>query len=135
MAKFWFTSAPLPGHLDWGGVLKTAQVLRARGHDVQWVSEERIRPLVERAGVPFAAIPHSGWRWPPPPMPEPRERLAAGVDFLTLRYRRALERIPALSVLRRAFVGRVMHNEDWNARLLTLLGTDAGGGDEEGTDQ
>ncbi len=52
-----------------------------------------------------------------------------------LRYRRALERIPALSVLRRAFVGRVMHNEDWNARLLTLLGTDAGGGDEEGTDQ
>ncbi|MGI5907317.1 MAG: hypothetical protein ACOX8O_01600 [Christensenellales bacterium] len=52
-----------------------------------------------------------------------------------LRYRRALERIPALSVLRRAFVGRVMHNEDWNARLLTLLGTDAGGGDEEGTVQ
>ena len=56
MARIWFTSAPLPGHLDWGGLLKTAQALRAAGHDVLWVSEARIGALVERAGVPFAAI-------------------------------------------------------------------------------
>ena len=29
MAKFWFVSAPLFSHLDWGGYLKTAQALHA----------------------------------------------------------------------------------------------------------
>ncbi|HML23152.1 MAG TPA: glycosyltransferase [Aggregatilinea sp.] len=90
MATFWFTSAPLPGHLDWGGVLKTAQALQARGHAVTWVSEARIRPLVERAGVPFEAIPHTGWNWPPPPL-DPRVGRLPGVDAVALRYRRALD--------------------------------------------
>lgn len=90
MASIWFTSAPLPGHLDWGGLLQTAQALRARGHDVRWVSEERIRPLVEAAGVPFCAIAHSGWRWPPPPPPLPGS-LVAMADPVVTRYQRALD--------------------------------------------
>ncbi len=90
MASFWFTSAPLPGHVDWGGVLKTAQALQARGHLVTWISEARIRPLVERAGVPFEAIPHSGWNWPPLPL-DPRLERLPGVDAVALRYRRALD--------------------------------------------
>ncbi len=89
MARFWFTSAPLPGHLDWGGLLKTAQTLREQGHDVRWVSEPGIAGLVERAGVPFAAIAHSGWLWPPPPLPDPRS--IAPPDAILLRYRRALD--------------------------------------------
>jgi len=89
MARIWFTSAPLPGHLDWGGLLKTAQALRAAGHDVLWVSEARIGALVERAGVPFAAIAQSGWLWPPPPLPSPASFV--NENMVTLRYRRALD--------------------------------------------
>jgi hypothetical protein len=89
MARFWFTSAPLPGHLDWGGLLKTAQALRAAGHDVTWISEKRIGGLVQAAGVPFAAIEHSGWRWPPPPLPGPGTFVNENIH--TLRYRRALD--------------------------------------------
>ncbi len=89
MARFWFTSAPLPGHLDWGGLLRTAQALRDQGHDVLWVSEARIAPLVTNAGVAFAAIPQTGWLWPPPPLPTPGTFL--NEDMTTLRYRRALD--------------------------------------------
>ena len=89
MARFWFTSAPLPGHLDWGGLLKTAQALRDAGHDVLWVSEERIGGLVTQAGVPFAAIAHTGWRWPPPPLPTMARFV--NENMVTLRYRRALD--------------------------------------------
>lgn len=89
MARFWFTSAPLPGHLDWGGLLKTAGALLHLGHDVRWVSEARIAPLVTQAGVPFAAIPHSGWRWPPPPLPVPAHFV--NENMIDLRFRRALD--------------------------------------------
>lgn len=90
MASFWFTSAPLPGHLDWGGLLKTAQALQARGHAVRWVSEARIEPFVMVAGVPFSAIAHSGWRWPPPP-PLAGSLLAMAGDPVVQRYQRALD--------------------------------------------
>jgi UDP:flavonoid glycosyltransferase YjiC (YdhE family) len=67
--RFLFTSAPLPGHLDWGGYLLTAAELVRRGHTVLWVSESRIAHHVERAGVPFRAVEHTGWKWPPDPVP------------------------------------------------------------------
>jgi MGT family glycosyltransferase len=89
MARIWCISAPLPGHLDWGGFLRTAQALQARGHAVKWVSQPGIAPLVEAAGVPFVAIPETGWLWPPPPPPD-----FAGmkpVQAMFLRYRRALD--------------------------------------------
>jgi len=89
MARFWFTSAPLRGHLDWGGLLKTAQALIAQGHEVVWVSEPRIGGMVSAAGVPFAAIAQSGWRWPPPPLPDMAHFV--NEDMTTLRYRRALD--------------------------------------------
>ncbi len=89
MTRYWFTSAPLPGHLDWGGLLKTAQALRGRGQDVRWVSEPRIGGLVERAGVPFAAVERTGWLWPPPPLPRPGSFV--NENMVTLRYRRALD--------------------------------------------
>jgi UDP:flavonoid glycosyltransferase YjiC (YdhE family) len=89
MARFWFTSAPLPGHADWGGLLKTAQALIAHGHDVVWVSEDRLRGLITRAGVPFEAIDESGWLWPPPPLPCPVSFVNENIH--TLRYRRALD--------------------------------------------
>ncbi len=89
MTSFWFITAPLPGHLDWGGMLKTALALRDGGHDVTWVSQESIRPSVEAAGIPFAAIAQTGWLWPPPPLPDPRS--LKGPEAIFLRYRRALD--------------------------------------------
>lgn len=72
-----FVSAPLPGHMDWGGMHRTAAALRQRGHEVVWVSEPRAKPFVDRLGLPFAPVTATGWLWPPPPMPpglSPEER-------------------------------------------------------------
>jgi len=89
MACFWFTSAPLPGHLDWGGLLKTAQALQQRGHKVIWVSGPAIGGLVAQGGLRFEPIEQTGWLWPPPPLPDPRS-LPPG-EAVMLRYRRALD--------------------------------------------
>jgi MGT family glycosyltransferase len=75
--------------LDWGGFLRTAQVLQSRGHQVIWLSEPPIRPLVDAAGLPFQAIPVTGWLWPPPPPPDLTNILPQEAVFL--RYRRALD--------------------------------------------
>ena len=89
MATIWFISAPLAGHLDWGGGLKTAQVLRDRGHDVLWVSQPALGSMLHEAGIDFAEIPETGWLWPPPPMPDPRSM--PPVEAMFTRYRRALD--------------------------------------------
>ncbi len=89
MAHFWFVSAPLYSHLDWGGFLKTAQALVADGHTVTWVSGEAVRRLVENSGLAFAAIPETGWLWPPPPQPDVSQ-MDPG-DAVMLRYVRALD--------------------------------------------
>jgi len=89
MASYWFISAPLFGHLDWGGFLKTAQALQARGHDVVWISEAQIGSTLTAAGVPFRAIGHTGWLWPPPPAPD--LSTIAPTQAVMLRYKRALD--------------------------------------------
>src|SRR4051795_1562412 len=70
MAKFWFVSAPLFSHLDWGGYLATAQALQKRGHEVTWISENAVAGALAKAGVPFVPIRKTGWLWPPPPVPD-----------------------------------------------------------------
>ena len=89
MSRFWFLSAPLFSHTDWGGFLKTAQALQARGHDVLWVSERPLAGAIAAAGLQFAEVAHTGWLWPPPPAPD----LAAlsPAEAVMLRYRRALD--------------------------------------------
>ncbi|MFN8372896.1 MAG: hypothetical protein U0694_08460 [Anaerolineae bacterium] len=89
MARFWFTSAPLYSHTDWGGFLKTAQALQARGHEVIWVSGSALTSAVTRAGIKFVSIAETGWLWPPPPTPDVTNM--APMDAVMLRYRRALD--------------------------------------------
>ena len=60
MSSYWFISAPLFSHLDWGGFLKTAQHLQHMGHEVVWVSGEAIQAPVESAGLTFTAIEETG---------------------------------------------------------------------------
>ncbi len=89
MARFWFISAPLHGHLDWGGFLKTAQALKTRGHAVTWISEAPIAPVVTSAGLDFTAVNRTGWLWPPPPAPDLSS--LPPQEAVMLRYRRALD--------------------------------------------
>lgn len=89
MAKFWFVSAPLPGHLDWGGYLKTAVALQGAGHQVLWVSGEAVRQMVTDQGLSFAAVEQTGWLWPLPPVPD-LESLPPE-EAIRLRYSRALD--------------------------------------------
>lgn len=89
MAKFWFISAPLYSHTDWGGFLKTAKVLQAQGHDVLWLSKASLEGALTQNDIPFRAIEETGWLWPPPPAPDldnipPQEAVK-------LRYTRALD--------------------------------------------
>jgi MGT family glycosyltransferase len=89
MRTFWFLSAPLFGHLDWGGFLKTARHLAQMGHKVTWVSEAGIGDAVTKSGVPFVPVKRTGWLWPPPPAPDLTS--IAPAEAVMLRYRRALD--------------------------------------------
>ena len=83
-------SAPLPGHLDWGGYLATAAALHHRGHEVLWASGEAVRARVAQMGVAFHALQETGWRWPPPP-PLPPDPQADPQQVLQQRQVRALD--------------------------------------------
>ena len=89
MASFWFVSAPLYSHTDWGGFLKTAQALQSRGHDILWLSEAPLEKAITQNGLPFQALRKTGWLWPPPPPPDLSQM--APQDAVKLRYTRALD--------------------------------------------
>jgi MGT family glycosyltransferase len=83
-------SAPLPGHLDWGGYLPTAAELARRGHEVVWASGAAVRLAVEEQGVEFHELAETGWRWPPPP-PLARAAVQDDAEWHRLRAARALD--------------------------------------------
>ncbi|WP_322797855.1 glycosyltransferase [Thermoflexus sp.] len=74
--RWLFVSAPLWGHLDYGGYLELAVALARRGHRVLWASGPMVQEAVVRRGLPFVPLPSAGWRWLPPLRPElpPAER-------------------------------------------------------------
>jgi MGT family glycosyltransferase len=87
--KFWCISAPLYSHTDWGGFLKTAQLLQAQGHEVIWVSEATLENAVSAQGLAFEAVRKTGWLWPPPPTPD--LTTIKPQEAVMLRYTRALD--------------------------------------------
>lgn len=89
MANLWFVSAPLYSHTDWGGFLKTAQVLQSQGHNITWISEAPLANAIAANGLPFQEIKHTGWLWPPPPAPDLSQ--IPPQEAVMLRYRRALD--------------------------------------------
>ena len=88
MAKFWFVSAPLRSHTDWGGMLPTALILRRAGHDVRWLSGAGLAEYLKRTGLPFHALAETGWLWPPPPLAVDE---LAPMEAVSQRYSRALD--------------------------------------------
>ncbi|GAB4311712.1 MAG: hypothetical protein Kow00117_04800 [Phototrophicales bacterium] len=89
MARFWFVSAPLYSHTDWGGMLRTALVLQASGHEVIWISEPKLESVIRGVGIEFQPIRQTGWLWPPPPLPD--ITTLPPQEAVNLRYRRALD--------------------------------------------
>ncbi|MEM9951430.1 MAG: glycosyltransferase [Chloroflexota bacterium] len=89
MATIWCVSAQLYSHTDWGGFLKTARILQARGHEVIWVSQDVLRGAIEQKGLRFEAIEETGWLWPPPPAPD--VTTLPPQEAVQLRYTRALD--------------------------------------------
>lgn len=85
-----FVSAQLAGHLDWGGYLATAVEMQRRGHDVMWVSGDAVAPLVQAAGIRFAVLAETGWRWPPPASLT-RPAAMSDEEWRLLRGKRALD--------------------------------------------
>ncbi|WP_029215178.1 glycosyltransferase [Kallotenue papyrolyticum] len=57
MARFLISTAALPGHLDWGGLLPTAGRLLELGHAVLWLSGPAVAERLAAAGIPFEAVP------------------------------------------------------------------------------
>lgn len=91
MARILCLSAPMAGHLDWGGYLPTAKELQRRGHKVLWASGAAIEDAARGAGMAFHPLVESGWRWPLPP-PVAAETDSDGVqDQQYLRMVRALD--------------------------------------------
>ena len=89
MATIWCISAPLYSHTDWGGFLKTAQVLQQQGHEVLWVSEQSLENVIKNTTIPFQVIEKTGWLWPPPPQPDVSK--IPPQEAVNLRYKRALD--------------------------------------------
>lgn len=89
MAKIWCISAPLYSHTDWGGFLRTAQGLAQNGHEVIWVSGEKLRGAIAQANLPFYPINQTGFLFPPPPAPDVTNMPPQ--EAVMLRYRRALD--------------------------------------------
>lgn len=89
MATFWCVSAPLYSHTDWGGFLKTAQLLQSKGHDVIWVSQPALAGAFQKKTIPFESVKETGWLWPPPPVPD--LRTLPPKEAVQLRYTRALD--------------------------------------------
>jgi UDP:flavonoid glycosyltransferase YjiC (YdhE family) len=88
--RFLFISAPLPGHLDWGGYLATAVELQRRGHEILWASGQAVAARIQQAAIPFHALQETGWRWPPPP-PLPLLPDLSPTAIQQLRAERALD--------------------------------------------
>jgi MGT family glycosyltransferase len=89
MANLWCISAQLYSHMDWGGYLKTAQALHARGHHVTWISGVELATAAQQAGLAFLPIAQTGWLHPLPPVPDVTKMPPQ--EAVMLRYRRALD--------------------------------------------
>lgn len=88
--RYLFVSAQLASHLDWGGYLATATALQQRGHTVVWASGQAVAAQVNAAGVAFAPLGETGWRWPPPP-PLRRPDALSESEWGRVRGERALD--------------------------------------------
>ncbi|HRJ42073.1 MAG TPA: hypothetical protein PL105_09335, partial [Caldilineaceae bacterium] len=88
--RFLFASAPLVGHLDWGGFLATAAELAQRGHQVHWASGRAILSALTDNGLVAHEMSETGWRWPLPP-PLTADDLGSPQEFARLRMLRSLD--------------------------------------------
>ncbi len=80
MARFLFSTAPLPGHIDWGGLLQTAVHLQEAGHVVCWASGATVQPQILAAGLSFQEVPVA-YQPPQDPSFHPKRTLATEMQL------------------------------------------------------
>lgn len=83
-------SAPMLGHLDWGGYLLTAAELLRGGHDVLWATGHEMQGTVAAQGVPSHILQETGWCWPMK-LPRPVADAVSRQDVQRLRMLRSLD--------------------------------------------
>lgn len=86
MANFLFCSAPLLGHLDFGGFLQTALHLRRSNHNVIWASGKEVEWLIRRERLPFFEVSAMGC--------QPRTPVCkntSDTEYLSYRIQRSIE--------------------------------------------
>lgn len=87
MANFWFVSAPIRSHTDWGGMHLTAEELNRAGHRVSWLSGPEIDGMFCNSQISFHSLQETGWHWPPPM----DLKSHPPAEAMKLRYTRALD--------------------------------------------
>ncbi|MBX3054019.1 MAG: hypothetical protein KF753_21255 [Caldilineaceae bacterium] len=115
--RFLFASAPLVGHLDWGGFLATASELVDRGHEVHWASGEAIQSMLTANRVTGHVMAETGWRWPLPPPLTP-EDVGSPQEFARLRMVRSLDQWFDLELVRTATEELIRIGRDVQPDLL-----------------
>lgn len=89
--RFLCVSAPMLGHLDWGGYLLTAAELMRGGHDVLWATGHEMQDTVAGQGVPSHILQETGWCWPLPPVADAACAQNVAQDVQRLRMLRSLD--------------------------------------------
>lgn len=107
-------SAPMLGHLDWGGYLLTAAELLGRGHDVLWATGYEMQSVLAGRGVPSHILQETGWCWPPRPM----ATAASAQDGQRLRMLRSLDQWLDVERVRAATVELIALGKAFRPHLI-----------------
>ncbi len=110
-------SAPMLGHLDWGGYLLTAAELLRGGHDVLWATGHEMQGTVAAQGVPSHILQETGWCWPMK-LPRPGADAASRQDGQRLRMLRSLDQWLDVERVRAATVELIALGKAFRPHLI-----------------
>ena len=110
-------SAPMLGHLDWGGYLLTAAELLGRGHDVLWATGYEMQSVLAGQGVPSHILQETGWCWPMK-LPRPVADAASAQDVQRLRMLRSLDQWLDVERVRAATVELIALGKAFRPHLI-----------------
>lgn len=117
MMRVLCVSAPMLGHLDWGGYLLTAAELLGRGHDVLWATGYEMQNTLAGQGVPCHILQETGWCWPMK-FPPPVAGAASRQDGQRLRMLRSLDQWLDVERVRAATVELIALGQAFRPHLV-----------------
>lgn len=118
MMRVLCVSAPMLGHLDWGGYLLTAAELLGGGHDVLWATGYEMQSTVAAQGVPSHILQETGWCWPLQPVMRSGADAAWRQDVQRLRMLRSLDQWLDVERVRAATVELIALGKAFRPHLI-----------------